>query len=89
MQCKARDVSRRRDRRHAEHRFHSLEPSGHALVQEQGKSKTASPAWSRLPSRVCHRSDHLGAKQLVLHRVLHDVELHRIDLQRCFFSSGR
>jgi hypothetical protein len=74
----------------AKHRFHRFEPSGHALAQEQGKPNATWLACNHIsPSGVPRRVDNLGAKQLVLSGVLHEVELGGFDDQRRFFSSCR
>ena len=82
-------VDRARRQRRAKHRFHSLEPSGNALAQEQGETHAPRLIWnsSISVSRVPGRADDLVAKKLVLNGVLGGIELCGFDDHRRFFSA--
>jgi hypothetical protein len=84
MRSRIGGVSRSRRKRGAKHSFHSPEPSGHALAQEQGQTNAARLAYK---NDSPHRTDNLGAKQLVLSGVLRDIELCGLDNHRRFFSA--
>lgn len=86
MRCRLRRVSRSRRKRRAKHRFHSPEPSGHTLAQEQGETYAARLACK---NGIPRRTDNLEAKQLVLNGVLRDIEYCGFDDHRRFFSVCR
>ena len=86
MRCRIRGVSRSWRMRRAKHRFHSPEPSGHALAQEQGETNAA---WLACKSGIPRRTDNLEAKQLVLNGIVRDIEPCGFDDHRRFFSACR